>query len=104
MNKKLDIRKVKDCWGGCSYVGYKEGKAYTECCDTKGEIINKYNIFENIEIISTKEYNNIHCDYKGVYSDFQNTSPNLKGLRTKLGLIDNATTLLFEGIHFIIVD
>ncbi len=101
---KLDIKKVRDCWGSTSYIGYKEGKQYTECHDTIEEIKEQYDIFSDLEIISKKEYDNISNDYKGVYSDYQGTSPHLKGLRTKLKLINGATCLIFEGIHFIILD
>ena len=102
--KKLEIKKVRDCFGSESYVGYKDGKQYTEMCDTIEEIKEDYDIFKDIEILTIEEYNNISSDYKGIYSDYQGTNPELKGLRTKLKLIDGKTCLIFEGIHFIIID
>lgn len=101
---KLDIKKVKDCWESYSYIGYKDGKQYTDCCDTIEEIKEQYEIFRDIEIISKENGNKISNDYKGIYSDYQGNSPNLKGLKTKLNNINGATCLVFEGIHFIIVD
>lgn len=101
---KLNIKKVKDCWGGYSYIGYKDGKQYTECCDSIEEMKEKYDIFKDLEIISKKEWNKISNDYKGIFSDCQGTAPHLKGLKTKLKLVNGATTLVFEGIHFIVID
>lgn len=101
---KLNIKKVEDCWGGYSYIGYKDGKQYTECCDSIEEIKEKYDIFKNLEIMSKKEWNQISNDYKGIYLDLQETTPHLKGLKTKLELVNGATTLVFEGMHFIVMD
>lgn len=100
---KLDIKKVKDCYGGYSYIGYKEEKQYTDCHDTVEEIKEQYDTFKDIDIISKEEWDKTPKDYKGVYSDWQGHSPELKGLRTTLKLINGATCLIFEGIHFIIV-
>lgn len=56
--------------------------------------------------ITLKEYNAIGKDYRGVYSDFQGTDPELKGKRTMLEYDKETggTVLIFEGIHFVIVD
>lgn len=72
---KLDIKKVKDCWGGHSYVGYVNDKAYTECYDTVEELQEENDIFRNLEIISKEDWDKIPNDYKGIYSDSQGVSP-----------------------------
>lgn len=60
---------------------------------------------KGIKKISRKEWERICDDYKGVYQDYQGTNPELKGKRTMLTLTeDGHTALIFEGIHFIIVD
>ena len=45
----LEIRKVKDCWGSYSFVGYLNGKAYTECYDTLEELREQEPLFEEAE-------------------------------------------------------
>lgn len=102
--KKLDIKKVKDCFGSYSYVGYVNDEAFTECYNTVAELQEQNDIFKDLEIISKESWNKIPNDYKGVYSDYQRISPHLKGFKTKLKLVNGATCLVFEHIHFVIVD
>ena len=45
----LEIKKVKDCWGNYSFIGYKDGKQYTECYDTIEELQEQNEEFENIK-------------------------------------------------------
>lgn len=57
-----------------------------------------------MEQLTLKQYNAIPEDYRGIFEDYQGTSPELKGKRCMLKLVNNATCLVFEGIHFEIVD
>ena len=107
MNKtfeKLDIKKVKNCWGSYSYMGYVNDKAYTECYDTVEKLQEQNDIFKDLEVISTESWDKISDDCKGIYSDYQGYLPHLKGFRTNLRLVDGATHLVFEHMHFVIVD
>ena len=45
MGDKLEIKELKDCWGSTSYFGYKDGKQYTDACDTMEELKENYDIF-----------------------------------------------------------
>ena len=45
----LEIKKVKDCWGNYSFIGYKDGKPYAECYDTIEELQEQNEEFENIK-------------------------------------------------------
>ena len=42
----LEIKKVKDCWGNYSFIGYKDGKQYTEAYDTIEELKEQYEEFK----------------------------------------------------------
>ena len=54
----------------------------------------------DIKILSKREYERIHPDYRGVFEDFQGNAPELKGLRTMM--LPNNGGLGFEGIDFLI--
>lgn len=99
-NKKLDIKKVKDCWGSVSYVGYKNGQRYTEIYDSIDELKEQNYEFESLEILSKNDWEKIHNDYKGEYIG---EKEELKGLKTKMNNKEGRTILEFEGIHFIIL-
>lgn len=47
----LEIRKEKDCFGGDSYFGYKDGKQYTEDFYTVQELKRAYEEFKNVKAI-----------------------------------------------------
>ena len=42
----LEIRKVKDCWGDYAFIGYVNGKAFTECYDTLEELREHEELFK----------------------------------------------------------
>lgn len=54
--------------------------------------------------ITQKKYNRTHSDYKGIYEDFQNLAPHLKGNRLMLANVNGVTSLLIEGAGLEIVD
>ena len=45
----LEIKKVKDCWGSYSFIGYKDGSQYTECYDTIEELQEQYLEFQELQ-------------------------------------------------------
>ena len=54
--------------------------------------------------ITQKKYNRTSDDYKGIYEDFQNIAPHLKGNRSILANVNGVTSLLIEGAGLEIVD
>mgnify|MGYP006997664153 CR=1 FL=1 len=57
--------------------------------------------------VTRKEWNKIPEAYKGKFEDYQGNNPEFKGLNTvMLGCIkhNGGTALVFEGIHFKIID
>ena len=54
----------------------------------------------NCKILTKKEYEAIHTDYRGIFEDFQGNSPELKGVETMM--LPNNGGLGFNGIHFLI--
>lgn len=55
---------------------------------------------KNIKFINKETWNKISEDYKGIYEDYQEVAPELKGKKTLLANENGATVLLFEDIHF----
>lgn len=53
-----------------------------------------------MERITKQEYNKIHNDYKGIWSN--DSIPEYVGKRTMMKLGNNGTCLLVEGFHFVI--
>lgn len=52
--------------------------------------------------ISKEKYDSIPKDYKGIYQDYRNEAPQLKGRRTWLTKDESGTVLLLEGVHFLV--
>jgi len=52
--------------------------------------------------ISKEKYDSIPKDYKGIYQDYRNEAPHLKGRRTWLTKDESGTVLLLEGVHFLV--
>ena len=44
-SKRIEIKKLRDCWGSESYFGYIDGKLYTEGYDTIEELKESYEEF-----------------------------------------------------------
>ena len=58
-----------------------------------------------MKTITRNEWNKIPNDYKGIFVDYQGNAPHLVGKQTWLTwLEDEGTSLIFEGIHFEIID
>lgn len=53
--------------------------------------------------ITEKKYNKIHADYRGIFQDYQKTSPELKGKRTMM-LPDNGGLAIESSSLTIIPD
>ena len=54
-------------------------------------------------MISKEKYNSVCRDYKGIFNDYHNEAPHLKGRRTWVTKDENgATALLIEGVHFLV--
>ncbi|WP_033056160.1 hypothetical protein, partial [Clostridium botulinum] len=53
-NNKLSIQLLKDCWGGYSYFGYKEGKQHTEAYDNITELKEDNTEFRSINTVLLK--------------------------------------------------
>ena len=55
--------------------------------------------------ITRYEWNKIPNDYKGIFEDYQGNAPELEGKQTWLTWLEGeGTSLIFEGIHFEIID
>lgn len=55
--------------------------------------------------ITRNEWNKIPNDYKEIFVDYQGNAPHLVGKQTWLTWLEGeGTSLIFEGIHFEIID
>ena len=43
----MEIKKLKDCWGGSSYFGYVDGEQYTDGYDTIEDLNEEYEQFKD---------------------------------------------------------
>ena len=64
---------------------------------------------QKILTISKSEYENIHCDYRGIWEDYYGDHPEWKGRRTVMSTCithnpNELCYLMIEGVHFNITE
>ena len=99
-----NLFKLKASSGNIYTIVYLEEEeklySYTDEGEPDCPLLEDFQI--KMQVLTKRQYEHIHTDYRGVFEDFQGLSPELIGTRTML--LPNNGGLGFEGIHFVVID